>query len=334
MKFEAFLGNQKVIARLRLKLREGRFPHAVIFAGPEGVGKRTCALMIAKSLNCTEGPPGDFCDACVQCRKIEGGVHPDVIRVGIEEDASDIKIAQIRQVLETLSLRPLEGKNKIFIIDPASAMNASAANALLKGLEEPPENSYFVLLTPNLQELLITVRSRSQHYHFTPLTEEQLRPLASDDLALRWSRGSVGILKTLDLAALKPKREVILNFLEAAAGAQEAAFRDLLSASAELARSKNDFDTYLEMLAIILEDLLYIGQELPDRIVNTDIRPRLARLASRFSSEQFIQISEFLLVMESSVKGHVNRQMLTDVLALTASEIVTKIAHDNSGKSR
>ena len=117
MRFDEFIGNAKVIERLRQKLRERRFPHALIFAGPEGIGKRTCALLFAKALNCPEKGPEDFCDACNQCRKIDAGIHPDVLSIGIEEEASDIRIAQIRDLLKTLSFRPLEGTHKVFIID-------------------------------------------------------------------------------------------------------------------------------------------------------------------------------------------------------------------------
>src|SRR5262245_29470951 len=140
MQFGDFIGNARVIERLRTKLREHRFPHALIFAGPDGVGKRTCALLFAKALNCPEKGPADFCNSCSQCRKIDAGVHPDVMVLGLEEDASEIKISQVRDLLHTLGLRPLEGMHKVFIVDPADAMNPAAANALLKGLEEPPED--------------------------------------------------------------------------------------------------------------------------------------------------------------------------------------------------
>src|SRR5262249_44147221 len=152
-------GNRKIIDRLRTKLHEGRFPHALIFSGQEGVGKRTCALMVAKALNCAEAEAGDFCDACSDCRKITSGAHPDVTTVSVEEDATQIKIAQIRQLLGGLDLQPLEGRNKIFIIDPADRLNSEAANALLKGLEEPPQNSFFILVAVNVHDLLLTVRS-------------------------------------------------------------------------------------------------------------------------------------------------------------------------------
>src|SRR5215510_11089175 len=98
MRFDSFIGNQRTIERLRVKLREGRFPHGLIFSGPEGVGKHTCALMVAKALNCAESEPGDFCDACTSCRKITSGTHPDVMTIAVEDDATQIKIAQVRQV--------------------------------------------------------------------------------------------------------------------------------------------------------------------------------------------------------------------------------------------
>src|SRR6266850_7918331 len=102
MRFDSFIGNRKVIERLRTKLREDRFPHGLIFSGPEGVGKHTCALMIAKALNCTNASPGDFCDECPSCRKIDAGTHSDIATISLEEEASWIKIGQIRQMLGVL----------------------------------------------------------------------------------------------------------------------------------------------------------------------------------------------------------------------------------------
>jgi DNA polymerase-3 subunit delta' len=334
MPFSAFLGNRRVIERLRNKLREDRFPHALIFAGPEGVGKRTCALMIARALNCIEAAMDDFCGVCSQCRKIDSGTHPDVLAIGLEEDASEIKIAQVREVLQSLELRPMEGRAKVYIIDPANLMNTAAANALLKGLEEPSEKSHFILLTNNLHELLLTVRSRSQCYHFTPLALEELRSIGGDELILRWSRGTIGGLRNIDPAALKQRRETILDFLETAARADETAFRDLLAASADLARSKNDFDSHLDMVSVLLGDLLYLREGIPERVVNVDLQERLSGLAREIEIDQFIKIAEFLRVMESGVKGYLNRQMLSDGLALTANKALARLAHDNTLKSR
>jgi DNA polymerase-3 subunit delta' len=289
--------------------------------------------MVAKALNCLQAGPDDFCDACTQCHKINAGTHPDVLRIEVEDDASEIKIAQIRQVLQMLDLRPFEGRSKVFIIDPANAMNAAAANALLKGLEEPPENSYFILLATNLHELMLTVRSRCQIYPFTPVTLDEIRSapgaMAVDELVLRWSRGSVGLIKALNAATLKQQREVVLDFLETAITANEAEFRNLMAASQDLSRAKQEFEEYLEMIGVLLADLLYLNEGASEKVINLDIRKRLESLAGRLPSDRLFQISEFLKSMESSLKNYANRQMLTDVLALTANDAVSKILHDN-----
>ena len=334
MRFDDFIGNRKIIERLRLKLREGRFPHGLIFTGPEGVGKRTCALMLAKALNCAQAAPGEFCDECTQCRKIDAGTHPDVLTVGLEEDAAVIKIDQIRSLLQTLELRPLEGKNKVFLIDPADAMNPASANALLKGLEEPPDNSYFILLSPNPQSLLVTVRSRSQTYPFIPLTLEEMRTFSNDELALRWSRGSIGRLKTLDLEALRERRAIALDFLETATRAGDEDFRSLIGASADLSRTKGDFEPNMDTIAILVEDLLYLKEGVGGKIVNVDLEKELSRLADEIAPEQFLRIADFLRTIEIHANNYGNRQMLTDVLALTANTSVAKLADDIPAKSR
>jgi DNA polymerase-3 subunit delta' len=334
MQFSDFAGNSKIVERLRAKLREGRFPHSLIFAGPEGVGKRTCALMFAKALNCPEKGPDDFCDICIQCRKINAGVHADVISVGLEEDAAEIKISQIRDLLQVLQLRPFEGTHKIFIIDPADSMNIAAANALLKGLEEPPEDSHFILLSTNPQALLVTIRSRCQMYMFVPLTLEEMRKFGGDELALRWSRGSIGSLRTLDLNALRLRRVAALEFLETASRATEEQLRDLIAASADLARSKSDFEANIDTLALLMEDVLYITEGVPERIVNVDLEPRLRNLARDLPPAQFARAAEFLRTIEVHLNTYGNRQMLTDVLALTSNATLNKIANDNTGKSR
>ena len=323
MGFESFIGNRKIIERLRRKLREGRFPHGVIFSGPEGVGKHTCALMVAKALNCLNAEPGAFCDECSSCRKINSGVHPDVMMISVEEEATQIKIAQIRRLLDLLQLQPLEGRNKIFIIDPADMLNAEAANALLKGLEEPPENTFFILITVNVHELLLTVRSRSQVYNFTPLTLDEIRQHGvTDELLVRWSQGSIGRARSMDILRLKSEREIVLDFLETTITASEEQFQDLLGVSAELGRAKQEFEERLAILSVLIADVLYLQEGLPEKLVNIDIRDRLAKLGERTAVDHLIRMGDFLRFIESSLKSNVNRHILTDVLALTGNKIV------------
>jgi len=248
-------------------------------------------------------------------------VHPDVQLITVEEDATQIKIAQIRQLLTVLELRPLEGRNKVFIIDPAELLNAEASNALLKGLEEPPENSFFILVTVNVHEMLMTVRSRCQIYHFTPLTLEEIRRHGvTDELTIRWSQGSIGRARGLDIARLKREREIMMDFLETVIRAKEEHFQDLLGASAEIGRAKQDYESRLAVLAVLIADVLYITEGAPQKVVNVDVRERLQKLAADVSVERILRMGDFVGFIESSLKSNVNRQMLTDVLVITANE--------------
>jgi DNA polymerase-3 subunit delta' len=335
MNFDTFIGNRRIIERLRRKLREARFPHSLIFSGPNGVGKHTCALTIAKTLNCLNAPPGDFCGQCAACRKIESGIHPDVVTVSVEDGATQIKIAQIRQLLNTLELQPLEGRNKIFIIDPADLLNAEAANALLKGLEEPPENSFFILITVNVHELLLTVRSRCQVYNFTPLTLDEIRQHGiADELMVRWSQGSIGRARGLNIAELKTERAIVLDFMETVAKAKEEHFQDLMGVSAELGRAKQEFESRLAIMAVLIADLLYIKEGAQEGLVNVDIRDQLVNLAAHESTERLIKMGECLRFIESSLKTHVNKQMLTDVLAITGNETAAQMEQMTDGARR
>ncbi len=321
MTFDSFIGNRKVIERLRAKLQQDRFPHGLIFSGPEGVGKHTCALMIAKALNCTRAAAGSFCGECSSCRKIDSGTHPDVMTLSVEEEASQKKIAQVRQLLGMLDLQPFEGRNKVFIIDPADLLNAEAANALLKGLEEPPESSFFILVTVNVHELLLTVRSRCQVYNFTPLTLEEIRRHGvTDELVVRWSQGSIGRARNLDVTRLKSERELLVDFLETVVAASEEQFQDLLGVSADLGRSKQDFEGRMTILSVLMADILYLKEGLLEKVVNIDLHDRLLKFAAAVPVDRLIRMSEFLRFTEASLKHYVNRQMLADVLALMTNE--------------
>jgi DNA polymerase-3 subunit delta' len=327
MRIQSFVGNHRIVERLRTKLREGRFPHGLIFSGPEGVGKHTFAVMMAKALNCLNAPPDDFCNDCASCRKIESATHPDVLKVTVEEEATQIKIAQIRRVLEVLGFQPLEGRNKVFIVDPAERLNPEAANALLKALEEPPQNSFFVLVTVNVHELLLTVRSRCQVYNFAPLSGEELRSQGvSDELIARWSQGSIGRARTLEVTQLKSDREFVLDFLETAVTASETQFQELLRASADLGRGKQEFEERMGILAVLISDLLYTKEGIPEKIINIDIGARLGKLSASVPVERLLRMAEFLGFIESSLKNHINKQMLTDELAMIANEPASHVA--------
>lgn len=142
--------------------RRGELHHAIILHGPSAAVLRDLAMRIAKTLNCLEGSKGDGCSAC---QRIERHLHPDVHFIEVGEERKLISVEQIREIVANAAMRPYEGRNKVFIIDPASALTASGSNSLLKTLEEPPGGTHFILITRSPDLLLPTIRSRSQSIH-------------------------------------------------------------------------------------------------------------------------------------------------------------------------
>jgi DNA polymerase III delta prime subunit len=139
--------------------RRGELHHAIILHGPAPATLRDVATQIAKTLNCANATMGDDCQVC---QRIDRRTHPDVHFVEVGGDRKMISVEQIRELVNEASLRPYEGRNKVFIIDPADALSPGGSNSLLKTLEEPTRDTTFILLTRTPDLLLPTIRSRSQ----------------------------------------------------------------------------------------------------------------------------------------------------------------------------
>lgn len=161
--------------------RRGELHHAIILYGPAPEELRKLSIRIAKALNCRKGSGGDDCEVC---RRIDQRLHPDVHFVEVAGDRKLISIEQIRELVSDATLRPYEGRNKVFIIDPADALSVSGSNSLLKTLEEPARDTTFLLLTRSADLLLQTVLSRSQKLYVAGEVETDAKLAASIESAL------------------------------------------------------------------------------------------------------------------------------------------------------
>ncbi len=176
--FAQLVGQEALSAALRNAIREGRVGHAYLFSGQRGTGKTTTARLLAKALNCTtRGEDGEPCNACTSCEEITGGTSIDVLEL---DAASNRGIGEMRSLLERVSYRSAGGARKVYIIDEVHQLTKEASAALLKTLEEPPDHVVFVLATTDPQMVPSTIRSRSQHFEFSLLPQEQLAAHLAD----------------------------------------------------------------------------------------------------------------------------------------------------------
>lgn len=192
MSFASIKGQENAITNLKNFIRTGKVPPAMIFYGPAGVGKAMAALSFAKALNCQElGVDFEPCDNCLSCRQIEAKTHPDIVFADFayqatllkkEEDAQqNIKIETIRALTTASQQKTVAAKWKVFIIDKAEKLGIGAANALLKFIEEPPQNTIWILISSKRETMLPTIKSRCQSIPFAPLSSQIIENILVDN---------------------------------------------------------------------------------------------------------------------------------------------------------
>ena len=167
--FSQLVGQEHVSATLRQAIKQSRVSHSYLFCGPRGCGKTTTARIIAKAVNCLDIQDGDPCDACANCKSVNGGQFMDIIEL---DAASNRGIDEIRDIREKVNFSPAQGQRKVYIIDEAHMLTDAASNAFLKTLEEPPPHVIFVLCTTEAHRILPTIISRCQRFDFRRISSE------------------------------------------------------------------------------------------------------------------------------------------------------------------
>ena len=168
---DTLVGQEHIKKALTSAIELGKISHAYLFTGPRGTGKTSTARILAKSLNCKNGPTIHPCGECESCKDITNSIPIDVIEI---DAASNRKVEDAQNLLEKIQYVPVNGKYKIYIIDEVHMLSTHAFNALLKTLEEPPENVIFILATTEVHKVLDTIKSRCQRFDFRRITTEDI----------------------------------------------------------------------------------------------------------------------------------------------------------------
>ena len=234
--FEEIVGQETVTTTLRNAIRQERVPQSFLFSGPRGIGKTSTARILAKALNCKEGPTEKPCGKCVSCKEIEQGNSMDVLEI---DGASNRGIEEIRTLRENVKFKPSAGRHKIYIIDEVHSLTGDAFNALLKTLEEPPSHVKFIFATTEAHKVPLTILSRCQRFQFKRISVPEA-------------------VEKLEKIALKEKLKCEKNALFMIAKATEGALRDaesLLDQLASFSDGKIKEEDVLTLLGLASEEM-------------------------------------------------------------------------------
>jgi len=328
--FDEVVGQEAVVRTLRNAIEHDKVRQAYLFAGPRGTGKTSLARILAKGLNCEQGPTVSPDKTCNSCRTIAAGTSLDVVEM---DAASQRGIDDIREIREHVILQPVEGRFKVYILDEAHQLTDAAWNALLKLIEEPPPHLVFVFCTTELSKVLPTVRSRCQTFLFSrprlaELTkllrfvadgEEIDVPDAALSLVARSSRGSFrDAVSTLDQLSAATDGKITVQAVLQLLGAveEEALFRlcdlivdrdtaGLLSFVEELAEQGQDLSRLVTDLLEHLRCLLLVQHmgEVPESLpVTPETRERLHAQANQIGEADVIRLVDLLAVAVDDVR--------------------------------
>lgn len=311
--FDALVGQEHIKTTLSNALDLGRIAHAYLFTGPRGTGKTTTARIVAKALNCEQGPTSHPCNHCPNCLSANAGSSMDIFEI---DAASNRGIDEIRQLREKVAFAPVNGRYKIYIIDEVHMMTNDAFNALLKTLEEPPKHVVFILATTEPQKIPATIHSRCQRFDFrrvtVPAIVSHLQGVAAECgieteenalklIAVQAEGGLRDALSLLEQCAVAGKSVTTVSVQEVLGMVGREAMRKLcasigkrdlpaaLCSLEEFSATGKDVKQILtELSGYLRAILLYLAAPSYEEIYLTDAREELALLAEDFDEQRII----------------------------------------------
>jgi DNA polymerase-3 subunit delta' len=339
--FESIIGQQLPIRILQRFISAAMIPHALLFTGIEGVGKRTAARCLAMALHCgasqpaTEtGPAGVTnlpCGQCRSCRQIADGNHPDTIEITPRKGV--LRIDQIRGLLTALAMKPFGGGRRVVIVADAQAMNAEAGNALLKVLEEPPADTILILTARQRTDLLPTISSRCRHIRFNPLPPDDLAALLKKEHGMEEDRartlaeaadGSVTKALRLSAAGWQAQRDWVLRAsgLDQPHLCKTRSATACLTFAARLAQRKETIESDLEILKGWIRDLS-VWPYAPRHVIHRDRSATLQGARAGIGERQLTALWEVVELAQKAIAANSNLRLTLDVMALRMSEALS-----------
>jgi DNA polymerase III subunit delta' len=344
---DTFVGNTQAVEILKRSIQQDRMPHAMIFAGPAGVGKCTLALLVAQYLNCLSPLNNNACGVCSPCQRIMAIIesrhqecrkgekfcgtcpicraktksHPDIRLV--EPEKTTISIDQIRDVIGEIAFQPLEARYRVVIFDPAEQMRLEAHNSLLKTLEEPPSRTIMILVTTNPYLLLETIRSRSRILHFGEIPQEQImhhlmkkegKPEEDARMAAALSGGSLAAALDFNTTEFRTIREQAFQFVSLLV--TRGAFLDVSNLAAKISKDKDAFQIWIESATALLQDLYYSGIA-AERVGQRDVLDILSALRQKTNHSLLVNAIEGMRKLKNDLQYNVNRQIALEALFIS-----------------
>lgn len=308
-------------------IKENMLAHAYIFAGPTGTGKSELALWIAKAVFCRNPQAGKPCQQCDECLRINDGNHPDVVM--IEPDGISIKVDQIRYLKSEFSKSGVESRKKVFIIKGAHKMTISAANSLLKFLEEPAGQVMAFLLSDEPNKLLPTIISRCQLFELSELTKKELvEKLVENGFSTKISNVLASLTNSVkEATAISEKEnfEKILSVLESWSNKiitkDAIAFVFIQSRLLPLVKSKEEQALVVKLVILLMRDLMLVKfDEQNEVIFNTNLKLYQEKMLI-FTTRQVVEALELCLGIPKKIEGNVSFQNVMETTTLRLLDI-------------
>ncbi|TKI58040.1 DNA polymerase III subunit delta' [Brevibacillus antibioticus] len=306
-------------------LRNERLAHAYLLAGPKGSGKKQMALHLAKSLFCTERE-ADACGACVTCRRIEGGNHPDVLF--ITPDGASIKIDQIRSLQKEMAMRAVESSRKVYIIEHVDKMTTQAANSLLKFLEEPPVGVLALLLTEHSHAILPTILSRCQIVQFSPLSAESIaEKLRAEGVLAGMAQVASHITTNVEEAmtlsqseSFAQLRNLVIQLVQECKQRNSSALLTIHDMLQKSDKSKEELPLFLDLLILWLRDILYLQVGRHAHLINSDQQDVLQGQALVWTKAELLRGIDLVMETKNRIERNANAQLALERLVLQFQE--------------